>query len=205
MAGSIHDSILSYINLLHCDNNCANLFFFKEFNSYAKKSSFGDLMRPTSGWELATISTISSPCHVPLLVSRKSIICNDLELIPQFPRSFNEFTYTWGSDQGICSWIVEWLPNPDGEGTMPSFPEIHPNWEIKCLMPGFFVCQFFSLTKKTPLDISFQATSLYLRESATKIQDMILPSCICTRTLHGNLASESVNSHCYSKFQKSFF
>lgn len=204
MACSFRDSILSYINLLHCNNNCLSLFFFKSL-ILMLKSSFGDPMRPTSGRELDTISTISSPCHVPLLVSRKSIICNDLELIPQFPRSFNEFTYTWGSDQGICSWIVEWLPNPDGEGTMPSFPEIHPNWEIKCLMPGFFVCQFFSLTEKAPLDIFFQATSLYPSISATKIQDVILPSRIYARTLHENLASESVNSHCYSKFQKSFF
>ena len=162
-------------------------------------------MRPTSGQELDTISTISSRCHVPLLVSRKSIICNDLELIPQFPRSFNEFTYTWGSDQGICSWIVEWLPNPDGEGTVPSFPEIHPKWEIKCLMPGFFVRQFFSLTKKNALDIFFQATSLYRSISTTKIQDVKLPSCTYTRTFHENGASESINSHCYSKFQKSFF
>lgn len=132
-------------------------------------------MRPTSGQELNIISTISSPCHVPLLVSRKSIICNNLELIPQFPRSFNEFTYTWGSDQGICSWIVEWLPSPDGEGTMPSFPEIHPNWEINCLMPGFSCVSFFFIKYKTRLDIFFQATFLKEKGLANKTALMYLP------------------------------
>lgn len=74
--------------------------FFKEFKSYAKKISFGDFLRTTSGPELET-TTISYLCHVYLLVCRKSIICSDLKLISQFPRSFNKFTYTWGSDQSI--------------------------------------------------------------------------------------------------------
>lgn len=130
-------------------------------------------MRPTSGQELDIVSTISSPCHVPLHVARKSIICNDLELIPQFPRSFNEFTYTWGSDQGICSWIVEWLPSPDGEGTMPSFPEIHPNWEINCLVPRFFCVSFFFLSLTVKLYWTFSSrlppfTLLYLLQGRKK-------------------------------------
>lgn len=179
--------------------------FCKEFNFYTKKSSFGDLLRPTSGPEVDTISTLSSPCHVSLLVSRKSIICNDLELISQFPRSFNAFTYTWGSDQGICSWIVEWLPSPDGEGMMPSLPEIHPNWEIKCLMPGFFFSIFCSLTitvfwtfsPKIPL-----FTILYLLKGREKDPVCKLSSCIYDMTSYENLASESINSHCFSKFNK---
>lgn len=168
-------------------------------------SSFGDLLRPTSGPELDTVSTISSPCHVSLLVSRKSIICNDLELISQFPGSFNAFTYTWGSDQGICSWIVEWLPSPDGEGTMPSLPEIHPNWEIKCLMPGFFCFNFFFINYNSLLDIFLQDTSftiLYLKKVEKKIQHVKLSSCIYARTSYENLTSESFNSHCLFKFKK---